>query len=143
VQQRRDFTDDASGGERGATQCPLSDGCVSVQKVRNFLHNKYIPGRDNVASHWLPDDGHMFDPLSSLSTLLSDMRSYLLTRPLDSITLVRPPLSLSPLPLCELSDFALPSATLTHHLAMTDANTRTCCKLPPPPRRYEIGTPGV
>lgn len=68
------------------TQCPVVDGCVSAQKMRNFLHNKFIPGRDNIATEWLPDNGHMFKATCSLTTLLSDMRSYLLTRPLDAVT---------------------------------------------------------
>ena len=70
-------------------QCPVVDGCVSAQKMRNFLHNKFIPGRDNIATEWLPDNGHMFKATCSLTTLLSDMRSYLLTRPLDAVTAVR------------------------------------------------------
>jgi len=64
--------------------CALPDGCVKADKMRTFLHNKYIPGSDNVITPYLPDAGHMFKP-GTREQALKDFRHYLLTRPLKAV----------------------------------------------------------
>jgi len=66
-------------------QCSLPDGCVSIDKVKNFLHNKYIPGSDNVLTPYLPEPGHMFGANLPADHVLKDMRWYMLTRPVDAV----------------------------------------------------------
>jgi hypothetical protein len=79
--------------------------------MKVFLFHKYIPGfaseypaETYIAPDWLPVAGHMFDPDCSLDTLLTDMRSYILTRPLHAVTKVKSsPPSLRPTTLIALT----------------------------------------
>lgn len=69
---------------KSTEQCSLPDGCVRLDKLRSFLHNKFIPGSDGVLTPLISEEGHMFQP-GDHKSIMTDFRSYLLTRTQEAV----------------------------------------------------------
>eukprot|EP00238_Polyblepharides_amylifera_P000055 CAMPEP_0196570448 /NCGR_PEP_ID=MMETSP1081-20130531/534_1 /TAXON_ID=36882 /ORGANISM="Pyramimonas amylifera, Strain CCMP720" /LENGTH=242 /DNA_ID=CAMNT_0041886895 /DNA_START=223 /DNA_END=951 /DNA_ORIENTATION=+ len=66
-------------------QCPLTDGCVTLDKKKNFLLNKYIPGNENVLSPYFVDSGGMFHAGEDDEKTNKDFMHYIMSRPKKAV----------------------------------------------------------
>lgn len=66
-------------------RCLDDDGCVTTNKIRQFLDGKYIPGRESTPDPRFIDEGQWFDPQAKPLGIVLQFQRYILTRPREAV----------------------------------------------------------
>mmetsp|Transcript_22646 Transcript_22646/g.43266 ORF Transcript_22646/g.43266 Transcript_22646/m.43266 type:complete len:346 (+) Transcript_22646:80-1117(+) len=78
----QDDMEKAAGESRS---CLVAEGCVTLHAKTKFLHNRFIPGNDNVYSPYFYAPGHLFHGTSSVHVVDDDFRCYIMSRPKNAV----------------------------------------------------------